>query len=81
MDDDIRHIAKYETKCTGCGACVNVCPVGAIKLTERDGYSLFLSIDFICDHCSIAYACGLSCPDCARKIYGGRENDFLFGHY
>lgn len=25
----------YEAACSGCGACVSVCPAGAIDMTER----------------------------------------------
>lgn len=60
MENDIRQIAKYETKCTGCGACVNVCPVHAIKLVERNGYFLFPEIDQSkCTHCGL---CLKKCP-------------------
>lgn len=62
MDNDIRQIAKYETKCTGCGACVNVCPVMAIKLVERDGLFLFPEIDE-----SRCLKCGLCLDKCPAK--------------
>ena len=41
----ISKIASYESKCTGCGACANVCPKGAIHFVERRGYFRFPEID------------------------------------
>ena len=62
---DIREIAAMETKCTGCGACVNVCPQGAIRLVERNGYFLFPEIDAAkCNHCGL---CLKKCPSAGPR--------------
>lgn len=41
-------------KCVGCGACVDVCPVGAIKL--KDGIAV------VSDECIECGACVGGCP-------------------
>ena len=30
----------YSHKCTGCAACVNTCPTGAIKMDRRSGKAM-----------------------------------------
>lgn len=53
---------KSKSSCTGCGACVNLCPVGAISMdkvsvTDYDK----------CIHCG---RCIVSCPENARYFAG-----------
>ena len=56
----ISKIASYESKCTGCGACANVCPKGAIHFVERRGYFRFPEIDeTLCTQCGL---CLKKCP-------------------
>ncbi|MBR5839445.1 MAG: Coenzyme F420 hydrogenase/dehydrogenase, beta subunit C-terminal domain, partial [Victivallales bacterium] len=56
----IAKIASYESKCTGCGACSNVCPKGAIRFVERRGYFRFPEIDEnLCTQCGL---CLKKCP-------------------
>ena len=62
---DISIISRMETKCTGCGACVNVCPQGAIRLAERNGYFLFPEIESAkCNHCGL---CLKKCPSAGPR--------------
>ena len=47
-------------KCTGCGACVNICPKGAISLTEEDTGKMVWAInDCLCVMCGL---CAKTCP-------------------
>ena len=42
-------------KCTGCGACLNACPVSAITMEEKNGYSypvINKTLCTGCDYCS-----------------------------
>ena len=43
-----------KSKCTGCGACIDVCPVNAIKI--EDGKAI------ISDECIDCGACISQCP-------------------
>ena len=69
-----------ETKCTGCGACVNVCPRGAIELKERNGYFLFPEIDAAkCNHCGL---CLKKCPAAAPRPAPSKvTNEVAYGCY
>ncbi|MDP8248509.1 MAG: 4Fe-4S binding protein [Candidatus Tritonobacter lacicola] len=48
-------------KCTGCGICVDICPVGAIKL--REGKAV------ISDDCVACGQCVSECPSNAILAY------------
>ena len=43
-----------KSKCTGCGACVDVCPVNAIKIEDKKA--------IISDECVDCGACISQCP-------------------
>ena len=78
--NDISRISCMETKCTGCGACVNVCPRGAIELKERNGYFLFPEIDTAkCNHCGL---CLKKCPAAAPRPAPSKvTNEVAYGCY
>ncbi len=57
-----RAIQLDEEKCFDCGACISLCPTGALRLT--DDYSVELDEDK-CIYCEI---CVPSCPVRALKI-------------
>jgi len=80
MANDISKISCMETKCTGCGACVNVCPRGAIELKERNGYFLFPEIDAAkCNHCGL---CLKKCPAAAPRPAPSKvTNEVAYGCY
>ena len=48
-----------EKDCTGCGACDNICPIGAISMSFNNGFK-FPVIDK--DKCINCLACEKSCP-------------------
>ena len=52
-------------KCTGCGACVRVCPAGAVELTD-DGERR--SVKFEYARCIFCAACEENCPEEAIRL-------------
>lgn len=63
-----RHVAAVfpkvdGSKCVKCGACVRVCPAGAMRLTER------IEIDY--DRCIRCFCCHELCPHDALGVRGG----------
>jgi coenzyme F420-reducing hydrogenase delta subunit/MinD superfamily P-loop ATPase len=53
--------------CTGCGACVGICPYGAIRADSKNGDVLFVArVDpVLCQGCG---ACAVGCPSRAIEI-------------
>jgi len=49
-------------KCTGCGTCVDVCPVGVYEL--RNGKSSPVKVD----ECLVCRACETQCPENAIEV-------------
>jgi len=49
-------------KCTGCGTCVDVCPVGVFEL--RDEKSTAVKVD----ECLICRVCETECPENAIEV-------------
>lgn len=43
---------KYSERCTGCGACLNVCPVSAIKMEKMDAYIYPVIDNAVCIKCN-----------------------------
>jgi len=49
-------------KCTGCGTCVDTCPVGVYEL--KDGKSVPVNVE----DCITCRACEMECPEGAIEV-------------
>jgi NAD-dependent dihydropyrimidine dehydrogenase PreA subunit len=49
-------------KCTGCGTCVDVCPVAVFEMKEEK------SVPTKIDECILCRACEVQCPENAIQI-------------
>ena len=58
-------------KCTGCGACFNICPSGAISMQENNEGFLYPEIDE--EKCTDCGLCAKSCA-CLNPKYENRKN-------
>jgi len=64
--EDYRGVPKVdEEKCTGCGACAQVCPARAIDMSDEDGKR---TVKFDYSKCIFCASCEEICPDDAIEM-------------
>jgi ferredoxin len=61
LGQDIR---RNEERCTHCGACVTVCPTGALALDKKTRM-----VNFDATKCTACELCVLACPPRAMEVY------------
>ena len=56
-------------KCTGCGICVDVCPLDVLRMDERGEKAI------ICypDDCHTCFQCEMNCPPHAIYVHPFKE--------
>jgi len=57
-------IVRNEARCTHCGACVGVCPTGALALDRSD-----MTVRFDNDKCIACEFCINACPPRAMEVH------------
>ena len=53
-------------KCTGCGTCIDTCPVAVFELADVEGEEKCTVVNN--DECIICRACEVTCPEEAIEI-------------
>lgn len=61
LGQDIR---RNEERCTHCGACVTVCPTGALFVDHKTKM-----VNFDATRCTACELCVLACPPRAMEVY------------
>ena len=57
-------VIRDEDKCTQCGACVTICPTGALAVSDRDS----MEVAFDVDKCVACSLCVPICPPRAMSV-------------
>jgi ferredoxin len=57
-------IVRNDARCTHCGACVVICPTGALALDTKTRM-----VDFNEDKCTACELCVLTCPPRAMEVH------------
>jgi NAD-dependent dihydropyrimidine dehydrogenase PreA subunit len=53
-------------KCTGCGSCIDTCPVEVFELQEKEGKTISEVVAE--DQCIVCRACEVQCPEEAITV-------------
>jgi NAD-dependent dihydropyrimidine dehydrogenase PreA subunit len=59
----------YESKCTGCGICVDICPLDVFRMDEKRN----IAIIKYPDDCMTCFKCELECPSNAIYVHPFKE--------
>lgn len=59
-----QNITRNEARCTHCGACVVICPTGALALDPKTRM-----VHFYDDKCTACELCVLPCPPRAMEVH------------
>lgn len=72
-------VRKVKAECTGCGACVSVCPKNAIAMKPDEEGFLYPAVDSAlcveCDLCEKRCPVGKAVPKQKQKVYGVQHLD------
>lgn len=68
----------FDNKCSGCGACFNICPVEAIKMvSNKEGFKIPYVDKKICVNCKL---CEKACPNlnCDKLSYSQKDDSWIY---
>lgn len=58
-----KKIKRHKNKCTHCGACIAVCPTGALFIQRPE-----MTVEFVYKKCSVCELCVPACPSRAMTV-------------
>ncbi|MCF7935153.1 MAG: 4Fe-4S binding protein [Synergistales bacterium] len=67
------HIRVNEERCKSCGLCVEVCPSGVLRISERINSRGYRPVEQFKEGCIACRMCALTCPDVAIEVYRDDE--------
>lgn len=59
-----RDVSRDEKRCTSCGACITICPTGALSIPDRKT----MEVTFDVDKCVACSLCVQACPPRAMHV-------------
>lgn len=72
-------VRSNQAECTGCGACVSICPKNAITMKPDDEGFLYPSVDSAlcvnCDLCEKRCPVGKDVPAAEQRVFGAQHRD------
>jgi NAD-dependent dihydropyrimidine dehydrogenase PreA subunit len=58
-----------ETRCTGCGICVETCPIDTLRMEAETGKAYIAYPE----DCMTCYVCEMNCPSDAISVHPFKE--------
>ncbi len=58
----------YEEKCTGCGICVDICPLDTLRMNDKG--KAYIAYP---DDCMTCFQCEMECPSNAIYVHPFKE--------
>ncbi len=63
------YIVIDEERCKSCGLCVEACPLGLIRISDRINKKGYRPAEQYKEGCTACKMCATMCPDVAIEVY------------